>query len=197
MVGIVVLLFYSLIAHVSVMIALQRLWCWYAHQPGDQSLRDALIGVASVAVVVWTGALIAFQIRGISVEIGMSLEYLHFAFIAPLFTLIGPGPLIRTAALFLVIYYIRRTFVHFRMVRFFVIATDVHTRGTRLHAKSVQLAQRIFRITGITTLTTLLACFVVFAYPSQIVVAWSSLLTMLAGLQYITTVLTRNTKRPF
>lgn len=188
---------YGLIAHVSPTDELHALWQWYNLQPGGPDLRDALLAIASVGAVVWTGGLIALQLRGLFVEIGSALEYLRFSFIAPLFALVGDGAIVRTVALLFIVFYVRRVFVHFRTFRLMAKAIE-SVAGTNVHfdGMAVEIAQRIFRVQGTTAVASLVACVLVLSYPSKAVVSWSSLLALLGGLQFISSALLNRKLKP-
>jgi hypothetical protein len=170
----------------------RQLWTWYSAEPHGRELRDALFAIASAGAVVWTGGLIAFQIRGIQVELGSALEYLRFAFVAPLVALIASPAVVRTVALIFVLFYIRRVYVHFKFVDD-LIGRFLDYDSVQDHAwhRAMARAWRFAWVVGTTAIATLVACIAVFLYPSHLVVSWSSLLTLVGGLQFISAAVER------
>lgn len=83
---------------------------WFSSTPAsDQVNSDALIGIASVAAIVWTGGLIAFQVRQLASELTASLWLLRFAFLAPLIALVASAPVLRFVAMLLAFYTFRES----------------------------------------------------------------------------------------
>ncbi|HTU70332.1 MAG TPA: hypothetical protein VMF11_08400 [Candidatus Baltobacteraceae bacterium] len=65
--------------------------------PGPDS-STALLAVGSISAVVWTGALIAFQLKGTSPRLSGAFSLLEYAFIAPLVALLMQGGTLRVVA---------------------------------------------------------------------------------------------------
>lgn len=71
---------------------------WFDTPANAPTNTDSLLALASVAIVAWTGALIALQLRGISIELSGALFLLEYAFISPLVALAFQPQLLRPAA---------------------------------------------------------------------------------------------------
>jgi len=88
------------------------LWHWYSAMPGGGEAKEALTVSASVAVVIWTGGLISFSVKGVSIELRGALLLLEYAFIGPMLALFTSGAVIRTIALVAVLYCCGRAIRH-------------------------------------------------------------------------------------
>jgi len=65
--------------------------------PGPDS-TTVLLAAGSISVVVWTGALIAFQLKGTSAQLSGAFSLLEYAYIAPLVALLFQGGTLRIIA---------------------------------------------------------------------------------------------------
>jgi hypothetical protein len=99
---------------------------WFLSTPAsDQVNAEALIGIAGAAAIVWTGGLIAFQVRQLASELTASLSLLRFAFLAPLIALVADAPFIRFAAMLFAFYTFRESltsrfvFLILRLIKYF------------------------------------------------------------------------------
>lgn len=80
--------------------AVHRCWLWYNSTPADTN-NGALSVIPSVAVVAWTGGLVAYTLdRRITADFANGMWMLVAAFVAPLLALIAQGAALRTIALF-------------------------------------------------------------------------------------------------
>jgi hypothetical protein len=80
-------------------------WSWYSSMPPEEN-RDALIAIAGVAVVLWTGGLVALTLRQrFTLRLSNGIAYLQLAFLGPLLALIAHGAVLRTFALIVIVYY--------------------------------------------------------------------------------------------
>jgi len=83
-------------------------WPWYSSISSSvRNLDNALITLASVAGVLWSGAIIAYSIhKKYTPPLRTGVQLLHFAFLAPIAGLIGQGASLRTAFYILGWFYI-------------------------------------------------------------------------------------------
>ncbi|HTD37672.1 MAG TPA: hypothetical protein VK669_09165 [Candidatus Limnocylindrales bacterium] len=90
----------------------QSVWGAFAHwfltvSPGGNDYKEALIAIASVAAVVWTGGLIAMQIRNQgSVSLIGGLDLLQTAFVGPTLALFAVGLPLRVITLMFALFYL-------------------------------------------------------------------------------------------
>ena len=148
-----------------------RLWHWYSSMPPGGEAPGALTVCASIAVVIWTGALIAFQIKDIWVKLRGALLLLEYAFIGPLLALFTEGAVIRTLALVAVLYCLGEAIRH----AIFFLANG---RGTS-PARRLQYLPSVY--VGICALGSL----AVFVYPVNVTVAWASLGGIVSGMNLV------------
>ena len=152
------------------------LWQWYSSMPDGGEAKDALIVSASIAVVIWTGALIALQIKGMATELRGALLLLEYAFIGPLLALFTAGAVIRTLALVAVLYCLGRAIRH----AIFFLASRRAVLGTgRVPVSHVLNFPSVY--VGICALGSL----AVLVYPVNVTVAWASLGGIVGGLNLV------------
>ena len=85
-------------------------WPWYSSGTRASDLDDALIALASVAGVLWSGAIIAYSIhKRYTPPLRTGVQLLHFAILAPLVGLIGSGWALRTAFYLFAYFYMLST----------------------------------------------------------------------------------------
>ena len=97
---------------------IDAVWQWYTWTPPEEN-RDALIAIAGVAVVVWTGGLVALTFRRrFTLRLSNGFEYVQLAYIGPLFALVAHGALLRTVAVIFIFYYGIGAIFHFALARF-------------------------------------------------------------------------------
>lgn len=162
------------------------LWQWYSAMPMGGEAKDALIVSASIAVVIWTGALIAFQIKGISIELRGALLLLEYAFIGPLLALFTAGAVIRTLALVAVLYCLGRAIRH---AIFFLANRRAASRNARGTVPHVLNFPSVY--VGICALGSL----AVLVYPVNVTVAWASLGGVVGGLNLVLLTIEREATR--
>jgi len=85
------------------------IWQWFLTVQTTGSLvrtqNDALIAIASVSAVVWTGGLIAWQIKAWTLSRNFALDMLQTAFMASIISLVAHPPTFRIVATFFLLYY--------------------------------------------------------------------------------------------
>ena len=88
---------------------LSAIWQWFLTVQTTGSLvrtqNDALIAIASVSAVVWTGGLIAWQIKAWTLSRNFALDMLQTAFMASIISLVAHPPTFRIVATFFLLYY--------------------------------------------------------------------------------------------
>lgn len=141
---------------------------------------NALVSIASVAVVIWTGG---FIVRGwmqsTSVALLAGMSYLQYAFFASILALLSNALTLRIAAVIFVFYY----------GSFFVR----HSRRLALREPNIELFLPYFdafRVSGsyfwaLIQAGELIPLVIVFVWPDPRVVAWSSAIMTFIGYQII------------
>jgi hypothetical protein len=179
------------------------LWHWYSSQPPGGEAKDALIVSASIAVVIWTGALIAFQVKGVSIELRGALLLLEYAFIGPLLALFTAGAVIRTMALVAVLYCFGRAIRH----AIFFLAVRRAASGNAADRDAPERSETAFGRELLSTVPQVLnfpsvyvgICAVgslaVLAYPVNVTVAWASLGGVVGGLNLVLLTIERQATR--
>jgi hypothetical protein len=73
---------------------------WFSNvQQGGNDYKDALIAIASVAAVIWTGGLITMQLRNGSIALGNGLDFLQNACMGTALALFVVGVPLRAVVL--------------------------------------------------------------------------------------------------
>ncbi len=105
---IAVLLALTILPFIILIAIMHWAWPWYSSVPTyAKDLNDALITLASVAGVLWSGATIAYSIhRKYTPPLRTGIQLLNFAILAPLAGLIAEGAGLRTAFYFAAWFYI-------------------------------------------------------------------------------------------
>lgn len=99
------------------MSCLTAAWHWLANPPTTQ-FHEALIAIASVSAVLWTGGLIVRQLTNyVDVQFRAAIEFIGFAFFAPMFGLFISGNTLRVTAAVFLVYYLKLTYKTFRDAR--------------------------------------------------------------------------------
>jgi hypothetical protein len=173
---------------------------WFLSKPGGEAPSTALATEASVAIVAWTGALIAFQLRGVSFQLEGAFTLLAVAFVGPLIALLSEGPLLRTFAAASALYFVSRVFVQLgiyvmlnwltgRMVQDRTAAEIAATEtGRRLLKAIASFAAIPATYAAISALTSI----AVVVYPTGYAAAWGSLVTLVSGINLVLVSLKRN-----
>jgi hypothetical protein len=174
---------------------LVSLWHWYTtvDATGDiaRSQETALIAIASVAAVLWTGGLIAFQLKGWSVSLGVGLDFASNAFMAALFALfVWPLTLRYVATFFFFAYVVLNGWVIYknRGANVEIQKASYEKKHPELEEASVEdwarfMAQRRRYMT--IQLCMLAPYLAVVCEPFQTVVSWFAALYTLASYQMI------------
>jgi len=99
------------------MSCLTALWHWLANPP-TTTFHDALIAIASVSAVLWTGGLIVRQLTNyMDVQFRAGIEYMGFAFFAPMFALFITGSTLRITAGAFLVFYLIQTYKNFQYTK--------------------------------------------------------------------------------
>ena len=183
--ALVALALYASGTHPSLGSIVDRVRTWYITPPIGVEHHDILIGIASIAVVVWTGGLVAFQVRGISTELEGALVFLQFAFLTPL-TLMLLDPLaVRSASLIICLGFLYNTWRFWLMSWFFRILLT-RSKGEPNDPVILRLLHpllnRVFELNGIYAAICAGAASIIFVVPTNQAIAIASLLTTSIGL---------------
>ncbi|MEA2784880.1 MAG: hypothetical protein QOF71_984 [Candidatus Eremiobacteraeota bacterium] len=156
------------------------LWQQYSGMPHGGEAKEALTLSASIAVVIWSGALIAFQIKRVSIELRGALLLLEYAFIGPLLALFTTGAVIRTLALVAVLYCSGRAIRH---AIFFL--------ADRAASQALEPAPHVLNFPSVYVGICAVGSLAVLFYPVQVTVAWASLGGVVGGLNLVILTLER------
>jgi len=167
--------------------------------PGSDS-STVLIAVGSISVVVWTGALIAFQLKGTSVQLSGALSLLEYAFIAPLAALLFQGGALRViaalATLAFVALILRQALLYF-IIKWLINKTAAGDPDREFLATA--FGRRIFKAVAGTTIFPIgyasacaVASLIIIATATEYVVAVTSVGTLCFGLYYVLAALKDN-----
>lgn|GEM_PF-2818785 len=173
---------------------MQTLWGnlihWFLNVPqGGNDFKDALIAIASVAAVVWTGGLITLELRKGSIALGNGLDFLQNAFMGTALALFVVGVPLRAMVLALGLFYtgksIREIAIGLPILRIArregpgtIVATDLGMAYAEPYGKA------ILQYSG-TTLLSMLGYVGVIVWPTQLAVCIFGWLMMYLGLQFI------------
>lgn len=162
---------------------------WYASKPTSADESGVLAVEASIGAVAWTGALIAFQLRGPSFQISGAFLLLGLAAVVPILGLLSNGAILRAFALCAFLYFLGRIAFQGTMV------LVIRAFGGRLPDPSnatEKLARRLWPVLarGISLPATYAAiCALVsvsiVAFPTSVTVAWATLILFVSGLKLV------------
>jgi hypothetical protein len=157
------------------------LWQWYSSMPPGGEAKEALDVSASIAAVIWAGALIAFQIKRVSIELRGALLLLEYAFIGPLLALFTAGAVIRTLALVAVLYCLGRAIRHAIFFR----------ANRRAASRAGEAVPHVLSFPSVYVGICALGSLAVLVYPVNVTVAWASLGGVVGGLNLVILTLER------
>jgi hypothetical protein len=177
-------------------------WQWYSATPPGGEAKEALTLSASIAVVIWSGGLIAFQLKNVSIELRGALLLLEYAFIGPLLGLFTTGAVIRTLALIAVLYCsgraIRHAILFFAMRRAAPHKNEVHDdvhSETRAVRKLLSILPHALAFPSVYVGICAAGSLAVLLHPVQVTVAWASLGGVVGGLNLVLLTLQREATR--
>jgi hypothetical protein len=162
---------------------------WFVSVPPGGEAKDALIVIASVAAVVWTGGLITMQLRQGSIALGNGLDFLQSAFMGTALALFVVGVPLRAIVLVFAIFYtiksvrelsqgMRLRGIARREGPMTIVVTNLGAAYAEPYGKaSVQYSA--------TTLLSMLGYVAVIVWPTQFTVSVFGWLMMFLGLQLI------------
>lgn len=157
------------------------LWSWFINAPSSVMPTQALIAIASVAVVIWTGG---FIVRGWMRTTGglvAGMSFLQFAFFGAILTLLASPLTLRCAALAFFVYYL--VFFGYHTKRLREVEGDALPVIPLLHVLS---GRRDLFWVGM-QLIELAPFAIVFVWPESVVVAWVCLAMTFLGYQVMLT----------
>jgi hypothetical protein len=175
---------------------LERFWQWYTTTfphtgVWGSDYKDQLVLLGSVAVVIWTGGLIAYQIKKYSINTSIGLDLLQNAFMAPLFVLVESTLWFRyTATLFLLYYVVLHCISLFRYRTLSSSARTVHNKYPEMdedHVRRVREDVRNYSFYSLAIVLTLYTSVII--NPTHAMVAFLGLPVAYLGLQLILSVL--------
>ena len=147
----------------------------FASVLNEAEVRETLLAIASIAVVVWTGGVIAIQIKELSGNIVGTNDLLQFAYIAPVTALLAsPATLQLIGGAFAMLF----AWIGVGYMRSAMAAMP----GAKNFWDLPIEAQEIFKYGAFNTLITLFCLIFVYS-PGRVTVAWLSLLCLFLGLQ--------------
>jgi hypothetical protein len=164
---------------------LRSIWAFFSTVPCQSENKDALLAIASIAAVLWTGGVIAIQLdpNRARAKAVLAMEYLQFAFFAPAVGLVAEPFVLRAIATILAV------------VIFFIgvkhIRDGVNVRhwerimgpaGDRLR---LGIIEKNLLYYGRWTVASTIGAVVVAMWPTQTTVAWTALVVGFIGLQLV------------
>lgn len=166
---------------------------WFLSKPAVEAPSTALAAEASVAIVAWTGALIAFQLRGVSFQLEGAFTLLAVAFVGPLIALLSEGSLLRSFAAASALYFVSRVLVQLTI---YALLTWVTSRmvqdGSVAEVTATEVGRRVLKaIAGFAALPasyaaiSALTSIAVVIYPTGQAAAWGSLVTLVSGINLV------------
>lgn len=166
----------------------EKIWQWYVLPPCGPPQKEALAAVASVAVVLWTGALIAYQIGTKSPVLDRFLEFVRFSIFMPLLAMVVNGVAVRTLSFAVLLMTAPPA------VRAVINMVQTYRSVNRQLQESigVRLPKATLYITLLTGLNqafrivTTLAALAIFTMPTQGIVTISSIAILVVSLWLIT-----------
>jgi hypothetical protein len=178
-------------------LAVPALWPnWYFSRPTTEMPgNDVLIAITTIAGVLWSGALIAFQVRKLLAEVTTSLSLLSFAVLAPVIVMITASPILRAVALVLGLYNLRAAigsgivFLIIRLIRLAVRSKRLSAPVSSAKMEAFDLIAGELRVGSIGNGLLFLCYALVFAWPSRPAIAWGSMSCVVLALVYTTEVL--------
>jgi hypothetical protein len=178
-------------------------WPWYSSVPTAPtsvlSVNDALIALASVAGVLWSGAIIAYSIhRKYTPPLRTGVYLLNFAILAPLIGLIAQGAALRTGFYFTMWFFIASTLFSVTNVemlkpgKFTMKVPDPKPNETpaekqlreqlaALRLKDIEIFRRVAHGTNYFALVAVL-CGVIFFTAKAVAIEWSCLVVLVVSL---------------
>jgi hypothetical protein len=170
--------------------------------PGPDS-STVLLAVGSISVVVWTGALIAFQFKGPSVQLSGAFSLLQYAYIAPLVALLFQDSTLRIIAVIATLAF--AALVMRQAIMYFVVEY-IRTKGAAGDPESeflaTDLGRRVFKSVARVMMFPIGyagacggASLVVAVVATEYAVAVTSLGALCVGLYYVLIAL-KNEKDP-
>jgi len=105
--------------HDSMYAAINAMWRWYLSSgPSVDGPHDALLGIANVAVVVWTGGFVlrAWRVKA-TLPLMFGMDLLQIAFTGAIIVLLAPAVWLRSFALVFLIVYSTNAFSKVRLVK--------------------------------------------------------------------------------
>jgi hypothetical protein len=179
------------------------LWPWYSSIPpvptSSLKFSDALIALASVAGVLWSGAIVAYSIHHkYTPPLRTGVQLLNFAIIAPLIGLTAEGGALRTAFyvvmwFFILSFLLSTTSVEMMRPGKFTLRppdpkanetaaeTQLRLQLTAARIKNIDLFTRLAHGTKYFAMVVLL-CLAVFITAKLSVIAWSCLIVLVVSL---------------
>lgn len=169
---------------------LRTLWTIYSTLPRQAEEKDALLAIASIAAVLWTGGIIAIQLdpNRARARAVLGMEYLQFAFFAPVITLVAEPLALRTIAtiaatvIFVIgVDHIRRGAAAGHLERLF----GPNTRLTLRARLALHAIRRNLLYYGRWTVASTAGAVIIAVSPTQTTVAWTSIVVAFVGLQIV------------
>jgi hypothetical protein len=145
--------------------------------------HDALLAIATVSAVLWTGGLITRQLSNyMDIPFRVGLEYLGFAFIAPLFALFVQGRTLQIgAALFSGMYLI---VLYNNFMYAYRVQRGVLPLPEPLNVTPENYKQNLWMYVNLNFLSVAVILIIV-VYPENIAIAWSSVIMTFLGYQFL------------
>jgi hypothetical protein len=180
-------------------------WPWYSSLPPPPSpatplnINDALIALASVAGVLWSGAVVAYSIhRRYTPPLRTGVQLLNFAIIAPLIGLMAEGAALRTTFYFVMVFFVLSFLLSTTSVemlkpgKFTLKVPDPKPNETPVEkqlreqlaaakVKDIDLFRRVAHGTRYFGMVAIL-CLAVFITASVVTIEWSCLLVLVVSL---------------
>jgi hypothetical protein len=166
---------------------------WFLTVPGEapDAYKDALIAVASVAAVVWTGGLITMQLKKTSVVLMNGLDYLQTAFMGSMLALFASGVWLRVIVLAFGVYYIQLAFQQLILARklwlchtdgeeIVTINPDGVPRSVACGPYAKALVQYVFW-----TLVSILGYVAIFVWPTRFAMSIFTWTILYVGMQMV------------
>ncbi len=194
-----VLLLLSLLPFLVLFALVYLSWPWYSSVPtAERDLSNALVALAGVAGVLWSGAIVAYSIhKKYTPPLRTGVQLLCFAILAPLAGLIAAGAELRTAFYFTMWFYIFDTLYSVTNLEMlkpkFTLRppppdpnetpeqAEAREQIVERQLKRIEFFQRAAHGTPYFALVSIL-CLVTFITASTITIAWSCLLVLVVSL---------------
>lgn len=181
----------------------RELMSWFISTPKSEN-NEALVALCGVGAVIFTGALIAFQIREVSSHVQGALLLTSVAFVAPVLGIISSGPVLRVFALGSALYFFSKalTILLMRVVMMrFVASPQTEQRGLAIVRSDVEALilwglGRIMVIQSFSLCVCAVSSVAVLIIPSATVLSWATLSTLVAAVGLITIALEQRRREP-